>query len=106
TRMESVQTFDIPRFQLNPVLGPVSYEDNADGTVTVAVESIGGAFLDGTFAKVGGFAFVPGAIGTEQDPSGIRFALPTILLATHNGYMVDRSGETTEIVDPPVESSG
>jgi hypothetical protein len=104
TRMESVQTFDIPRFQLNPVLGPVSYEDNADGTVTVAVESIGGAFLDGTFAKVGGFAFVPGAIGTVQDPSGIRFALPTILLATHNGYMVDRSGETTEIVDPPVQT--
>jgi len=102
TRVESVQRFDIPRFQLNPVVGPVSYEDNADGTVTVAVGSVGGAFLDGTFAKVGGLAFVPGTNGTVQDPSGIRFALPAILLATHNGYMVDRSGEATEIVDPPV----
>jgi hypothetical protein len=103
TRMESVRRFDIPRFQLNPVLGPVSYEDNADGTVTVAVGSLGGPFLDGTFAKVGGLTFVPGANGTVQDPSGIRFALPAILLATHNGYMVDRSGEVTEIVDPPVQ---
>ncbi len=103
TRVESAQTFDIPRFQLTPVLGPVSYEDNADGTVTVAVGSLGGAFLDGTFAKVGGLTFVPGINGTVQDPSGIRFALPAILLATHNGYVVDRSGEATEIVDPPVQ---
>lgn len=103
TRVENSLPFPIQRFQLNPDLGPVSYEDNADGTVTVAVRSMGGAFLDGTFAKVGGLAFVPGANGTVQDPSGIRFALPAILLATHNGYMVDRSGETTEIVDPPVQ---
>jgi IPT/TIG domain len=100
TRVTSVQPFDIPRFYLNPVVGPVSYEDNADGTVTVAVGSLGGAFLDGTFAKVGVLAFIPGTNGTVQDPSGIRFALPAIQLATHNGYLVDRSGESTEIVDP------
>jgi hypothetical protein len=101
TRVESVEPLEIPRFDLNPELGPVDYEDNADGTVTVAVGSLGGAFLDGTFAKVGGLAFVPGTNGTVQDPSGIRFALPAILLATHNGYLVDRSGETTTIVNPP-----
>jgi hypothetical protein len=90
----------IERFTLNPVVARASYEDNADGTVTVAVGSQGGAFLDGTFAKVGALAFVPGANGTVQDPSGIRFLLAAIQLATHNGYMVDRSGESTEIVDP------
>jgi hypothetical protein len=100
TRVTSVQSFDIPRFDLNPVVGPVSYEDNADGTLTVAVGSLGGAFLDGTFAKVGALAFVPGTNGTVQDPSGLRFVLPAIQLATHNGYLVDRSGESTEIVDP------
>ncbi|HET6842918.1 MAG TPA: IPT/TIG domain-containing protein [Candidatus Angelobacter sp.] len=102
THVTSEQWFDIPRFELNPVVGSASYEDNADGTLVTAVGSQGGAFLDGTFAKVGTLAFVPGTNGTVQDPSGIRFVLPAIQLATHNGYLVDRSGESTEIVDPRV----
>jgi hypothetical protein len=49
----SDQSLDIPRFQLNPPVGNVTYEDNRDGTVTVAAAG----------------SFVPGVNGTVLDPS-------------------------------------
>lgn len=100
SRVDSNQPFDIPRFKLNPVVVLATYEDNADGSVTASSK---GDYLDGTFAKVGPLAFVPGINGTVQDPSGIRFTLPAIQLATHNAYLVDRGGDATEIVDPQVQ---
>jgi hypothetical protein len=102
SKADSTQPFDIPRFKLNPVVGPATYEDNADGSVTVFAK---GDYLDGTFAKVGPLAFIPGVNGTVQDPSGIRFTLPANQLATHNAYLVDRGGDATEIVDALVQHS-
>lgn len=90
------QGFRIDRFKLNPLVGAAGFDDNGDGSVTVYAKGI---YLAGTFAKVGPLAFVPGTNGTTQDPSEIRFALPANQLATHNAYLVDRSGDATEIVD-------
>lgn len=100
SKAESDREFEIPRFKLNPVVGPVTYEDNADGSVTVSAQ---GDFLAGTFAKVGPLIFAPGVNGTVQDPSGIRFTLPAVQLATHNAYLVDRGGDATEIVNVLVQ---
>jgi hypothetical protein len=101
--VESNRDFAIPRFKLNPAVGAATYEDNGDGSVTVSAKGGNGEYLPGTFAKVGPLSFVPGINGTVQDPSGIRFALPANQLATHNAYLVDRSGDATQIVDVLVQ---
>lgn len=86
----------IPRFNLHPRVGSAGADDNGDGSVTVYSK---GDYLAGTFAKAGPMKFVPGVNGTVQDPSEIRFALPASVLATHTAYLVNRSGDASEIVE-------
>jgi hypothetical protein len=100
TTAESDRLFDIQRFNLHPEVREASYEDNADGSVTVFAQ---GDFLNGTFVKVGQSVFVPGS-NAFQDPAGIRFTLPAIQLATHNGYMVDRGGDDSDLVTVSVQT--
>jgi hypothetical protein len=95
--------FSIPSFDVTPgiqnVEGPT---DNGDGTVTVRVQSEG--YFAGTFVRIGTNALSAGSPNTLFEPSFISFTVPSISLATHPAYLVDRSGAYHEIRDPRADA--
>ena len=95
--------FSIPSFDITPgIQGVEGPTDNGDGTVTVRVQSEG--YFAGTFVRIGTNALSAGSPNTLFEPSFISFTVPSISLATHPAYLVDRSGAYHEIRDPRADA--
>jgi hypothetical protein len=95
----SSSTNPVPKINAAPQIGKITGPvDNGDGTVTVHLEST--SYLQGAYIKIGTATIPQGSPLVVFDPSHIDFTLPAALLTTQKGFLADRSGASTEIVDP------
>lgn len=95
--------FPIHSFNLRPQITNVFPLDNGDGTVTVHLNST--SYLQNTYIKIAGTTIGQGAPNAFFSPTGIDFTAPAVVLATQTAYLVDRSGASSEIVNPQIGSN-
>ncbi len=102
--LASTQTFSIPQFDLAPQVGQVEYEDLGDGTVMVRVKTnTKQSFLAGTYVQLGPNRYDAGKnlLIEEED---LKFVVPISAFARWTGHVVARSGESTDLLQPPVQT--
>jgi vacuolar-type H+-ATPase subunit F/Vma7 len=96
----SARTFSLPRFDLAPEVSGVDFTDLGDGTLMVHVK---GRYLAGTYVQVGPVRYDSGKTLVVED-TGLKFTVPVAALAIWKGHIVARSGESTEILQPSVQT--
>jgi hypothetical protein len=95
----SKRAMSIPTFDLKPFVDWVSYEDLGDGTLMVNVI---GRFLSGTYIQLGPLRFDT-TKNLQMEDSGLKFIAPAAAFARWTAQAVSRSGESADIVTPPVQ---
>ena len=94
--LASARTFPIPRFDLTPTVGGVTFEDLGDGTVLVSVQ---GDYLAGTYVQLGPARYDAGKNLTVEE-TGLKFVAPMAALARWTAHVVARSGAAADLLMP------
>ena len=92
----SKKTFPIPRYDLTPTVGAITYEDLGDGTVLTTVT---GNYLAGTYVQLGPTRYDAGKNLLVED-AGVKFTAPISALGQWTGHIVARSGVGSALLNP------
>ena len=65
----------VRRYDLQPQIDRVAWEDAGDGSVVVRVD---GRFMSGTYVRIGNLILTPGPAGITFEETGIRFVVKAV----------------------------
>jgi hypothetical protein len=84
------KVFDVLNFDTRPLVGSLEAQDQGDGTLNVTVS---GDYTTGTVVRLGTTTIPTTALG-------VTFNAAAVQLATQPAYLVDRTGQQQELINP------